>query len=49
MFLLYNEDVLDDHHEPNDKDLLVDSSVEEFFDSLWDEVIPKIVYLEDAD
>jgi hypothetical protein len=23
----------------------VDSSVEEFFDSLWEEVIPKIVYL----
>lgn len=27
LFMLYNEDVLDDHHEPNEKDLLLDSSV----------------------
>jgi hypothetical protein len=45
LFKLYNEDHLEDHHEPNDKDLLIDASVENFFDSLWDEIIPKIVYL----
>lgn len=49
LFLLHNEDTLEDRHEPNSTGLLIDSSTEEFFDSLWDEVIPKIVYLEDAE
>jgi hypothetical protein len=41
--------VIEDLHQENDQNLLIDASGEEFFDSLWDEIIPKIVYLEDSE
>lgn len=47
--MLYNEDTVEDVHAPNNKDLLIDESCEEFFDSLWSELIPKLVYLEDGE
>lgn len=47
--MLFNEDVIEDLHQENDQNLLIDASGEEFFDSLWDEIIPKIVYLEDSE
>lgn len=49
LFVLSNEDTVEDVHAPNNKDLLIDESCEEFFDSLWSELIPKLVYLEDGE
>lgn len=34
--MLYNEDVIEDLHQENDQNLLIDSSGEAFFDSLWE-------------
>lgn len=45
LFKLYNEDIITDLHEPNDQNLMIDQDVQDFFDALWVDIIPKIVFL----
>ena len=43
-FMLWNEDYLEDHHVDKPGPYRIDQAGEEFFDSLWEEIIPRIVY-----
>jgi hypothetical protein len=45
LFKLFNEDIVYDKHDPNDKFLMIDEDIEAFFDSLWIDVIPRLVFL----